>query len=82
MRAFRMLLLLLLLSVARTDVGAPSADACRPACLGLCVCVCFNQTCWKKFWVGSHPTWFQMFFLPLQSEHRLSLFIGPFFHTT
>lgn len=46
------------------------------------VCVCFNQTCWKKFWVGSHPAWFQMFFLPLQSEHRLGLFIGPFYHTT
>ena len=78
---FGMLLLRLLLSVPRADMGAPRADAVA-LLVWVCVYVCVNQTCWKKFWVGSHPTWFQMFFLPPQSAHRLGLFIGPFFHTT
>lgn len=40
-----------------------------------CVYIRLNQTREKKFWVGSHPAWFQMFFLLLQSEHKLGLFI-------
>ena len=43
---------------------------CAVLLLWVCVCMCFNQTCWEKFWVESHPTWFQMFFLLLQSERK------------
>lgn len=82
MCASRMLLLCLLLRALHTAVGMLLEYTLASFLAWVYVYVCFNQTCWKKFWVGSHSAWFQMFFLLLQSEHSLGLFIGPFYHIT
>lgn len=85
-----LLLCLLLCARLRGDMEVPAqmwvllddTSVCATLLHWVGVCICCNQTRWKKFWVGSHPTWFQMFFLLLQSEHKLGLFIGPLYHTT